>query len=65
MSSIQQTVTIITRPNVEIRGQESFKSHGGREVRVTEGTVIPTKVVKLQTQLSFMKESTSNTMHLP
>lgn len=65
MNSIQQTVTIITRPNVETKGQESFKSHGGREVRVTGGTIIPTIVIRIQTQLSFMKESTSNTMYLP
>lgn len=65
MSSIQQTMTIITRPKVETRGQESLKNHGGFEMRVTEGTVIPTKLIRLQTQLSFRKESTSNTMHLP
>lgn len=64
MSSIQQTVTIITRPNVETRGQESFKRHGGSEVRVTEGTVIPTKVIRLRTQLSFLEESTSRTLYL-
>lgn len=54
MSSIQYTMTIITRPNVETRGQESFKCHGGREGRTIERTVIPTKVIRIQNKNNYL-----------